>query len=1138
LKYPLLLTAIIEETPDSHPDKDNLKEARKQMEEVARNVNEGRRRAEVVRDVLMAKRKPQTPGMTVSASVSLNKVKSLRVTGNGGTVATGDKNGKEPQEAILVAHLESELHAIEQFAQQFAKNIIEWARMTSNVILSLRTWSLSFSKVIGLAPTSASEAFDAYLAVVEKHLMPLCVDLEAVINERVLKELAHLLMTMTQPLKLLASMNDQEPYHYHLLNMTVSPKNRPPPSLLAASTNYLALRGQLAAELPTYISLLHRGLRVFIYRLVAIQTEFWEKVKDQWAALWEMLRLEEELNAGGKETVNVWFGRWSEVNEVLTSLSVVRDPKVVYAELKAKANNVASSERREWDRLRPERDREDPDADADAEYYTMHHLQMFAHPREITPPPPNIYPIPHSSPSSISYSPSDVGNGYGNYVLPNSPNSYSSTSYSGGSDYRHDSYHSSSHHHSHHSPRPHSRDHAIAQDRDKERDRYGYEKRRPSIQNSTNPTSLGSNEPPLSPKSHQKNEYPTTTNVNRRNSSVSGHSGGSGLSSNSVAVAAGGKIRTTDLSLDTGGGGGGGGSSWMSVAGLRNVFGAGGSTSSGSGAAAREGEERKKNKIVVPERKTSDGSFASKATPRSPVSSPSQESQYVRHHYPYQQPPKSPKISNRPSSSGNNNPSTSNGINRHMVPHPHPHRRRTTGGIEPTPEDLREYGVMLMKVEEKRREREFGGYRGIQRHQQQQQQQQQYPQPPKQQRRPSTTESRNVNATNPHVNSKANSQNDGHSQRSNPSPYGGLPRTKSMPLPYHPLKQNYRPSSSRENADPSFSNEEEHTNADAGEWSTMVMVAADESCERDHNLGDGNDSGLFYQSQVSCPIGLGQEQGHERDGEGYHNSGGRGLKPGERGDVATASSSAAAVRKTERSDEERSHSRSRQRSVGRGEDATGRKGYSEHSTSRSDKRTGDAKHDKGEKIAEKEKEKEKEKASRNRSGSIKSIASFFTPNRDSPSDTTVGSSTGTPALLSHSSSTFTTSSVTSMTTTDHTPSPRDSWALKPAKYTCVVTHPCKPPSTGSGTNSMPLSYFSFPFFTLKEGELYDVLQEAGHPSLHPNLPLIVDEGEDCLLLCRRCIVRGGIGSEVVEGDSIGWALASFLEPCNSSVEEL
>ena len=1119
------------------------------MEEVARNVNEGRRRAEVVRDVLMAKKKPQVPGMTVSASVSLNKVKSLRVTGNGSGAAPGDKNTKEPEEAILVGHLESELHAIEQFAQQFAKNIIEWARMTSNVILSLRTWSLSFSKVIGLAPTSASEAFDAYLAVVEKDLMPLCVDLEAVINERVLKELAHLLMTMTQPLKLLASMNDQEPYHYHLMNMTVSPKNRPPPSLLAASTNYLALRGQLAAELPTYISLLHRGLRIFIYRLVAIQTEFWEKVKDQWAALWEMLRLEDELNVGGEETVNVWFGRWSEVNEVLMSLSVVRDPKVVYAELKAKGNNVASGERREWDRSHPEKDKEDADADADAEYYTLHHLQMFAHPREITPPPPNIYPIPHSSPSSISYSPSDVGNGYGSRILPNSPNSYSSTSYSGGSDYRHDSRHSSSHSHSHYSPRPPSRDHAIAHDRDKERERYGYEreKKKSSVQTSNNLVSPGSNELFLSSKSNRKNETPTTSG-NRRNSSVSGHSGGSGISSNgaTAAVGGGGKTRNANLSLDTSGGGGGG-SSWMRVAGLRNVFGAGGSIASGIaasnsdlGTGAGEGEERKKSKAVILEKKTSGESFVSKATVRSPVSSPSQEqqqSQYVRHYHSYQQQPqslKSSNISNRPSSSGNNNPSMSNGVARQSAPYPHPHRRRTTGGIEPTPEDLKEYGVMLMKAEEKRREREFVGYRQRHHHhqQQQQQQQQQHLQLPDQQRRPSIG-SWNVEAANSHISSGADSQNSPnllpHSHD-----YGGLPRTKSMPLPHHPLKSNSRPSSSRENADSSFSKEEEHTKGDVGvgEWSTMVVVATEDYRDHDHDLDDNQ---LFYQPQVPYSIGHGQEQRHERCEEGYHNSGsgnGRGVKSGERSDAMMTHS--AAARKTQRSDEEeRSRSRGRQRSVGK-ED--GRKRYSENSTSKPDKRSGDAKQDKGEKIGEKEKDKERENASRKRSGSIKSITSLFKSNRDSHhSDTTMG--TGTPTLLSNSSSIFTSSSATSVTTTDHTPSPRDSWALKPAKYTCVVTHPCKPPSAGSGTNNTPLSYFSFPFFTLKEGELYDVLQEAGHPSLHPNLPLIVDEGEDCLLLCRRCITRG-VGSEGVDGDGVGWALASFLEPCSSSVEEL
>jgi dynamin-binding protein len=73
-----------------------------------------------------------------------------------------------------------------------------------------------------------------------------------------------------------------------------------------------------------------------------------------------------------------------------------------------------------------------------------------------------------------------------------------------------------------------------------------------------------------------------------------------------------------------------------------------------------------------------------------------------------------------------------------------------------------------------------------------------------------------------------------------------------------------------------------------------------------------------------------------------------------------------------------------------------------------------------------------------------------------------------------------------------------------------VVHPCRPPAV--------VSYFGFPFFTLVEGDRYQVLQEAGHPSIHPKLPLYVDDGEDCLLLCRNKV--GGVG----------WALASFLQP--------
>ncbi|KAF8171877.1 hypothetical protein BJ912DRAFT_860280 [Pholiota molesta] len=328
LKYPLLLGAIIDETPDGHPDKDNLKRARVKVEEIARNVNEGRRRAEVVKDVLASKspRKPNAP-VGVAASVNLSKVKSLRHGGvTAATMRVAQLTEGNASEAAQVDAMQAELKRIEVFAQQFAKNVVDWGKMMANVMLALRGWALSFGKVIGLSAEQHSEAFDAFLAVVTEGLLPLTVDLDSAINERLLKDMAHLLMTMSQPLKLLASMAEQEPYHYHLLTMPVSPKNRPPPALLEASTNYLALRGQLAAELPAYLGLLHKGCAVFVRRLAGIQTRFWRDVKERWAELWEMLRVEGELNAGYEETINVWCARWADVDEVVRALNITRPP--------------------------------------------------------------------------------------------------------------------------------------------------------------------------------------------------------------------------------------------------------------------------------------------------------------------------------------------------------------------------------------------------------------------------------------------------------------------------------------------------------------------------------------------------------------------------------------------------------------------------------------------------------------------------------------------------------------------------------------------------------------------------------------------------------------------------------------------
>ena len=74
-----------------------------------------------------------------------------------------------------------------------------------------------------------------------------------------------------------------------------------------------------------------------------------------------------------------------------------------------------------------------------------------------------------------------------------------------------------------------------------------------------------------------------------------------------------------------------------------------------------------------------------------------------------------------------------------------------------------------------------------------------------------------------------------------------------------------------------------------------------------------------------------------------------------------------------------------------------------------------------------------------------------------------------------------------------------------------------------------VQYYGLPFFRLSLGRHLSCAQmkEAGHPSRHRDLPLLVDEGEDCLLLACDSA-----------GELLGWLLARFLFPVDSLMRTL
>lgn len=330
MKYSLLLSAIIAETPDSHPDKANLIMARAKMEDVARGVNEDRRRWEVVKEVLGSK--PGEKGKKVPVVMQATaRIRNLR---------PSKDRAESNLEAEQVEMMEQELKRSDAFINQFAKEVVEWGMAVKGTVISLRLWAIGFAQVIGLSPEQNSEAFDAFIIVIEQQLLPLGADLESIIQDKFLVTLASLVDSMSAPLRLLEAMNTLEPLHHSLLNNNYA-KGRPPPQMFEASQSYVALRGQLHSELPQYLKLLDKGIATAIMQLAEWQTAYWADVRERWGGLWDALRVDGEKNAGAAETERVWWERWEQVAGFIHGLNVV-NPKKIYVDKPQRSSTRSS----------------------------------------------------------------------------------------------------------------------------------------------------------------------------------------------------------------------------------------------------------------------------------------------------------------------------------------------------------------------------------------------------------------------------------------------------------------------------------------------------------------------------------------------------------------------------------------------------------------------------------------------------------------------------------------------------------------------------------------------------------------------------------------------------------------------------
>lgn len=201
LKYPLLLETLVMSTPDTHPDKPALLQAKDAMVEASRTVNEQTQKVEICRTILQ--RKPLRGLSAVFASNTPNS-SQLKVKGSKSVFAvTKSKDGgtnpavtpspsATPFDAAFdpiqlenrisenasggaagLEELIKHLQGFESILPLYMRDVVNWVRSVRDTLTRLEKWSAAFEKVIALDDSPGIEALDAFRGVLTERLSPM-----------------------------------------------------------------------------------------------------------------------------------------------------------------------------------------------------------------------------------------------------------------------------------------------------------------------------------------------------------------------------------------------------------------------------------------------------------------------------------------------------------------------------------------------------------------------------------------------------------------------------------------------------------------------------------------------------------------------------------------------------------------------------------------------------------------------------------------------------------------------------------------------------------------------------------------------------------------------------------------------------
>ncbi|KAI8643910.1 hypothetical protein BD408DRAFT_414084 [Parasitella parasitica] len=280
LKYPLLLREILSLTPPTHIDHDDLSAAVKEIQEVADNINEIKRRKDIVERIVGDKKKTD-----ISVVHGINKrftrraQKFKQVTGLAG----------EPTHDIVFEALLLKFEEQQELVRQLARDVQGWVRHIKIGFENLQQLACSMESLYGswggvrVKSLNGISDFSRTASYMSSNLSR---ELDSDVRGFVYSRIDDFLRVFDNPTQVI---------HKRALKMIDYDRVRdiklkgdiPDKALQESADAYVSINGQLVDELPKFFNLTAKYFDVLTGGIALVQLKFFGLMQKEWIKLIE-----------------------------------------------------------------------------------------------------------------------------------------------------------------------------------------------------------------------------------------------------------------------------------------------------------------------------------------------------------------------------------------------------------------------------------------------------------------------------------------------------------------------------------------------------------------------------------------------------------------------------------------------------------------------------------------------------------------------------------------------------------------------------------------------------------------------------------------------------------------------------------